>query len=352
MEVIKDLYLLNSAVKKQWESFLQQHGIDNFNNAETKYLNQTVGLFDEHDQLVGTGSIAQNVMKYVAIEVHGEIHAGVRFNKIISALIQRLDQAQISHYFVFTKIKYVSSFKHIGFHCLAQVPQGALLESGFPTIKNYLAQLSQPNSEQQQVAAIVINANPFTKGHRYLIEKAAQENDLVYVIVVQQNASLFTTPQRLYLVRLGVQDLMNVKVIDGGEYTVSFATFPAYFLTSSDAVIDYQTRLDAQLFKNWFVPALQIKRRYLGTEPTSHTTRLYNDNLQAILQPEVEVLVVPRYQLADGQIVSAFQVRHYLVTQNLEQIARLVPATTFDFIKAHWAILQQRIQKGWHGNGN
>ena len=48
--------------------------------------------------------------------------------------------------------------------------------------------------EAPKVAAIVMNANPFTLGHQYLVEKAAAENDLVHLFMVSEDASLFPMP--------------------------------------------------------------------------------------------------------------------------------------------------------------
>ncbi len=89
--------------------------------------------------------------------------------------------------------------------------------------------LKVPNQQYQQIGAVVMNANPFTLGHRYLVEKAAKENDFVYVFVVSANTSLFSADERLQLVREGLSDLDNVVVVAGGDYMVSYATFPAYF---------------------------------------------------------------------------------------------------------------------------
>ena len=60
-----------------------------------------------------------------------------------------------------------------------------------------------------------------------------KKNDLVYVFVVNTDLSLFKTSERFELVKAGTADLKNVIVVDGGDYMVSYATFPAYFLESA-----------------------------------------------------------------------------------------------------------------------
>lgn len=52
-------------------------------------------------------------------------------------------------------------------------------------------------------------------GHRYLIEKAATENDEVVVFVVEEDKSIFPTDVRFELVKKGCEDLKNVIVLKG-----------------------------------------------------------------------------------------------------------------------------------------
>lgn len=45
----------------------------------------------------------------------------------------------------------------------------------------YLNTLEKQKEEAPRMAALVMNANPFTLGHQYLVEKAAAENDLLHL---------------------------------------------------------------------------------------------------------------------------------------------------------------------------
>ena len=38
-----------------------------------------------------------------------------------------------------------------------------------------------------------MNCNPFTKGHKYLIEKASKENDVVHLFILTEDKSEFST---------------------------------------------------------------------------------------------------------------------------------------------------------------
>jgi cytidyltransferase-related domain len=207
---IIDLYLSDAATRKQWQGLLTDLGITNFAASETAHLDHTIGIY-EGDKLVATGSTAGNVIKYVGA-CHKNSEAGAYFNAIISALLNDLAQRQIFHVFVFTKPKYVASFEYVGFHALAQTDSGAILETGDTGVQDYVAALPKiEHQDQAKVAGIVMNANPFTLGHRYLIETAAKENDLVYVFVVNTDASLFTTAERQQLVTAGTADLQRAR---------------------------------------------------------------------------------------------------------------------------------------------
>ncbi|MBA1394105.1 [citrate (pro-3S)-lyase] ligase, partial [Lactobacillus sp. XV13L] len=223
---------------------------------------------------------------------------------------------------------------------------------GSPNVNVFLASVPQvEDQENKKVAAIVMNANPFTLGHRRLVELASRENDLLYVFVVATDASLFKTSERMQLVQAGTADLKNVAVGNGGDYMVSQSTFPAYFLKSPDDLIKTQTEVDARVFKNFIAPALAIKRRYVGTEPFSRTTNFYNQSLVNTLSPAIAVQIVERFG-NDGQVITATRVRQLLKEDNLTAIRPLVPLATMQFIIDNKQKLQERIKEGMNINGN
>lgn len=351
MDKVVDLYLSDPATKQRWINFLEKLDLHNFSEREVAVIDHTLGLIDEDGNLVGTGSVAGNVLKYIAV-CNKDSEPGQRFNKIVTALSQYLFTQQIFHMFVFTKVKYADSFKHLGFSELARTDEAAFLENGSPDVHDYLASLPKvPNQAEKKVAGIVMNANPFTFGHRYLVQKASQENDLVYVFVVATDMSLFNSKERFELVKKGCAEFKNVYVVSGDSYMVSAATFPAYFLKSADTLIENQTTIDARVFKNVIAPGLSIKHRYVGTEPFSHATSIYNDSLKRELEPEINLHLIPRLQKGDTT-VTATKVRQLIKTDDLAAIEDLVPASTAEFIKANKEELQKRIQEGMKIDGN
>ncbi|KRL63678.1 [citrate (pro-3S)-lyase] ligase [Lactobacillus psittaci] len=351
MDKVVDLYLSDPATKKRWINFLEKLDLHNFSEREVDVIDHTLGLIDEEGNLVGTGSVAGNVLKYIAV-CNKDSEPGQRFNKIVTALSQYLFTQQIFHMFVFTKVKYADSFKHLGFNELARTDEAAFLENGSPDVNDYLNGLPKiENQSEKRVAGIVMNANPFTFGHRYLVQKASQENDLVYVFVVATDMSLFNSKERFELVKKGCAEFENVYVVSGDSYMVSAATFPAYFLKSADTLIENQTTIDARVFKNVIAPGLSIKHRYVGTEPFSHATSIYNDSLKRELEPEINLHLIPRLQKGNTT-VTATKVRQLIKTDDLAAIEDLVPASTAEFIKANKEELQKRIREGMKIDGN
>ncbi|WEV50354.1 [citrate (pro-3S)-lyase] ligase [Lactobacillus sp. ESL0731] len=351
MDQIVDLYLNDQTVRTKWEKFLIKLGLHDFSSREVNVIDHTLGIINDEGELVGTGSVAGNVLKYIAVCNQGAT-PGSRFNQMVTALQQYQFNRKIFHNFVFTKTQYSTSFQHLGFTELAHTDVAAFLESGTPDVNDYLATIPQVEGQKaKKVAAIVMNANPFTLGHQRLAQLASQENDLVYIFVVATDASLFKTEERMQLVKSGTADLKNVHVVSGSDYLVSQATFPAYFLKSPDDLIKTQTTIDARVFKNIIAPKLAINRRYLGTEPFSHTTNFYNKSLINELSPQIEVKIVPRFSNND-QVITATRVRQLIKIGDLAAIKLLVPNTTMDFIKSNQKVLQTRIQKGMNINGN
>ncbi|WP_221913634.1 [citrate (pro-3S)-lyase] ligase [Streptococcus halichoeri] len=342
MAKIQDIFLKNPKTKQEWQSFLRERGIENFAKGELAGLTQTIGIY-EADELVATGSLASNVIKYVASSQKDGRGASY-FNSIISRLEQDLIKAGHTHYFVFTKEAYRQSFQHVGFKELAHSDFGAILEKGHPDINDYLHDFPV-GDPQLSNAAIVMNANPFTLGHRYLVEKAAQENDWVYVFVLSEDKSLFTTSERMHLVKAGLSHLKNVIILPTSDYLVSYTTFPAYFIQDDSLITSYQTQLDARLFKRWLVPYFAITRRYLGQEPFSQTTALYNQMLQKELAPEVEVVILERKK-TKHDVISATEVRKKIAAQDLTHLDQLVPPTSYAFIEEHLLELHHKMKEG------
>ena len=141
-------------------------------------------------------------------------------------------------------------------------------------------------SSQERCAALVMNANPFTLGHLYLTERASAENDTVHLFMVSEDASLIPFKVRRRLITEGTSHLDNIIYHDSGPYIISSATFPSYFQKDMDAVIESHAKLDLVIFTK-IAHALGIGRRYVGEEPHSRVTGIYNQIMEKELpKPE------------------------------------------------------------------
>lgn len=291
----------------------------------------TVALYKD-DRMIATGSLAGKVLRNIAIlpEFQGD---GLTA-RVISHLIREQSNRDRFHYFIFTKPDKTKMFEGLGFKEIARAePYAALLESGMESVKNFCRKI---NEQAQSLppgrrAALVVNCNPFTLGHRALIQKAATENKAVVVFVVSEDKSLFPFEVRCQLVKAGLADLSNVLVVPGGDYIVSQATFPGYFTRGEDTVAA-QTRLDAMLFVTQIAPALDIKIRYVGEEPYCPVTNAYNDALQEILpRYGIELQIITRLEV-DGDIISASKVRDMIRQDDWQGISHAVPESTYNFL--------------------
>ncbi len=286
-----------------------------------------VGVF-ENFRLAGVGARDKNILKMLAIEPDHQ--GGGTLGELVSELTRLGYQAGYESFFVFTPPANMASFEALNFVPLIVHPQAALLEFG-GGLTRYL-QSHRHLVRPGQNGAVVVNCNPFTLGHRYLIEEAAAQVDTLYVFVVREDRSAFPFDVRLRLVREGIKDLDNVVVLDSSHYAVSAVTFPAYFLKDAAGAGALQMELDLLLFARHLAPFFNIERRFIGTEPYCRTTRHYSETMKRLLGPlGVETVQIERRQV-DGQVISAFRVRDALRREAYETLRRLVPPSTLDYL--------------------
>jgi len=319
----------NKSEREEIIKFLQTLNLKYENNIE-----YTLALLED-GKIVGTGSISGKVLKCIAVDARkqGEGIAA----KIVSRLVQEQFKKGRTKNFLFTSPDKVNQFTGLGFQLLALAePSYALLEMGIDGINQYLQDLQKYQlieNNQKIISAMVINANPFTLGHQYLVKTASMESDVVYLFVVREDKSLFPFETRFSLIKQGCKEFNNVKVMDGGDYIISNATFPTYFSRESENdIVTGQAALDARIFIRYIVPTLKINRRYLGNEPYCGTTSIYNKVLKEILPSAgVKVKEISRFEI-EGKAVSASSVRELIKKSKFTEIQKLVPSSTYRFL--------------------
>ncbi len=331
-----ELIQLNPSIPRQRrriEQFLDDNGL------RLDDVDYYAALVDETtDEIVAGGGLKGGVIKCVAV---ADGHKGEALaNQIVSHLIAQANADGHQCVKLFTKPQNRQMFESMSFRLLAEAPKAILMETGIGGIKRYSEELGV-KSEERRVKSedtplcgiIIMNCNPFTLGHRYLIEQAAQQVDTLYIIVVREDCSMFGYDERKAMIVRGVAHINNVVVCDGSEYSISATTFPTYFLKCLSDASDTQMTLDIDLYRRHIAPALGATVRFVGTEPDDPLTRRYNELMKSMLP---DVREVARLQQS-GVAVSASRVRKAIVENHLAQAARLVPPTTVPYIVAHLA---------------
>lgn len=289
-------------------------------------------LLWEGEKLVATASREGNVLKYIAVA--SEYQGMDLTARILTALRQDAFNKGINHLFLYTKPHNEAMFAPLFFYPVVQTEDVLLMENVCDGVEKFLESWNV-SRRQGTIGCAVMHCDPFTLGHRYLIETAAKECDWLYVLVLSEEKGTFTAGDRLQLVRSGTADISNVTVLPSGPYLISSATFPNYFLKDRDRQEEAHCKLDIQFFIRYYAPYLGITRRYVGSEPLSALTAQYNKMLKEYLpQQGIGVYEIPRLE-QNGIPVSASAVRAYLNAGQKEQVRQLVPETTMLFLEQH-----------------
>ncbi len=312
-----------------WKALLLQTGLT------PDHERDVTCLVWEESELVATGSRRENLLKHIAVS---PLHQGQDLTAtVLTALKQDAFSQGFTHLFLYTKPQNKFLFSSLFFYPVAQTGRVLLMEDRRNGMGDFLASLPQP-VPGHIIGSVVMNCNPFTKGHRYLIETAARECDHLYVFILSEDKSQFSAKDRLAMAREGTKDISNVTVIPTGPYLISSATFPTYFLKDRDKAPQVQCELDIEIFLKHYVPRFGITRRYVGTEPLSPLTNAYNEALRAALPGGgVELRELPRLE-AEGEPISASRLRKALEEGDMETVRRLAPETTYHYIIHHGLI--------------
>lgn len=367
--------------------FLRKQNL-NLDNVE-----YTVAWLDR-EKIIATGSLDGNVLKCIAVDEEYK-NRGMSA-KIVTVLEREAFARGRPHLFIYTKPENKAIFSSLGFYSIAEVPDKiVLLENRPDGIRKYLQEITRDNQEsipgtkenaaypaivlkndrlnhrlnqksqreivffeghkddkpenkdKKKIAAIVMNCNPFTLGHQYLIEYAASRCQILHIFVLWEEKSSFPAEIRYRLVREGVRHLRNVVLHKGKDYLISAATFPSYFLKGFAEAAETQARLDLEIFTQYIAPALGIMMRFVGEEPYCQVTAAYNSVMREVLPDRgIDVQVVTR-MLRNGQPVSASRVRELIRAGKLSATEELVPDTTYQFLTSPEAEgIIKRVQAG------
>ncbi len=312
--------------KEKWAAFLKKMAL-----ASDEAVESTCLVWEDGD-IIATGSRQENILKCIAVD---PMHQGEDLTAtVLTALRQDAFNAGHKHLFLYTKPMNQFMFSSLFFYPIAKTADVLLMEDRPGGVKNFVDSLPAP-VKAGKIGAAVMNCNPFTRGHRYLIESAAKECDHLYVFVLSEDKSQFSAQDRMHLVKAGTADLHNVTVLPTGPYLISSATFPTYFLKEREKAQTIQCLLDIAVFAKYYAPHFGITHRFVGTEPLSQMTNQYNQALLAHL-PEAGITVceIPRLETGDTPI-SASYVRSLLGKGESQLLKTLVPESTYNYLEEH-----------------
>jgi len=288
---------------------------------DTEY---TAYVLDGGD-MVATVSYSGNTIMQLAVskKMQGENVAST----LITHIIAKMRERGIYSYKVFTKPENIAIFESLGFNLLVEDENFAALEGGASDIKSVISGMKTKITMElggfsDDTAAIVVNGNPFTLGHLALCEYALSKHKHLILFVLEEEGSYFSFKERYSLAFIATRPYADrISVVPSSDYIVSRSTFPDYFLHTSDAATRAYARYDALIFEKYFMPELNIKKRYLGSEITDYM-QIYNESVKEVLGDRAEV--VERFKDC-GKEISAKEVRALIEEGRLSQALSLVP---------------------------
>ena len=289
----------------------------------------------ENYNMLAGGGFKDDIIKCIAVD--DSLRGTGMSQQLISHLMSQMNAEGHNNVKVFTKPGNIDIFESMGFKTLGESSKAILLENGLEGLSSYVNYLHSLKRDGNN-GFIVMNANPFTLGHQYLVEQAAAQVDNLYVIVVAEDKSLFSSEERQAMVEAGCAHLNNVTVCRGSSYIISAATFPSYFIKQASDAALAQIELDLDVTARHIAPALGATVRFVGSEPSDELTRAYNQAMhQQLPQRGIKIVELPRLE-KEGSHISASAVRLLLENGNLLEAMGLVPSTTLPYLVARLAV--------------
>lgn len=310
---------LQGMLHKEYIQLLELCGLRDEGDADV------IALMTEDGRVTACGALAGHTIKQLAVDP--EFEGLGLMASVLSALISEAMTRGVHRLFLCTKPGNLRMFGSMGFHTVAETAEAVLLENRRGGIDSFLESIPK---YEGVCGAVVCNCDPFTLGHRHLIEYAADHCDNLYVFAVSEKGSMFSPEERLDMIRKGTADIANCHVFDSDMYLISRATFPAYFVRDESRADLVKSDLDLELFCGKIAPALGISVRFAGEEPFSPVTRAYNERMKELL-PERGIRFVEIPRLSE---ISAGKVRALIRDGEAEKTKELVPESTYEVIQS------------------
>lgn len=185
--------------------------------------------------------------------------------------------------------------------------------------------------EGEKVGGIAFHGNPFTLGHRCLIEYASKHVDRLFAILTEDEAGLLTFAERYAMALEGTKDLPNVTIVPGGPFSGSRHDFPVYFVKTDPESMCRRSVLHLEIFAKVIAKRLGISCRFIGDERHNEQMSAFNELIKEIMpRYGIDVIEIPRAQ-AEGRSISASLSRRAAFDGDRETLRANLPETTLRF---------------------
>ena len=343
---IQELPLSSPFFRQRVEHFLGENGL------RMEELDVYCVIENEAGRILAGAGIRKDIIKCIAVAQEARSEGLVA--PLVSYLISLAASRGIPELKLYTKPENKAIFESLGFHVLASAPQAILMENG-RGLERYCDYLRSQKGKGR-CGVVVMNANPFTLGHLYLLQQAAAQVDTLFVIPVREEGQRFSYSERISMIRKAEENYFlcgspknqfssaeantsssknqfssagKIVILEGSEYQISAATFPTYFLKDLSEAAETHIRLDLDLFQRHIAPALKAEVRFVGTEPDDVLTNHYNTIMKELLPHVVEI---PRLKS-----ISASAVRAALDRGCFREASALCPESTWPYLLADLA---------------
>ena len=185
--------------------------------------------------------------------------------------------------------------------------------------------------EGERIGTVGMHGNPFTLGHRYLIETASKQVDKLFVLLIEDELGIFSYAERFAMAVEGTRDLPNVRIVSGGPFQATRNVFREYFVKVQPTDMRESATADALIYTEIIGPRLGISCRFFGDERHNPKMQFFNDLMLDLLPKYgIDAIEIPRAK-THGQSISASAARKAAAEGDRETLLQHIPETTVKY---------------------
>ncbi len=216
-----------------------------------------------------------------------------------------------------------------------------LIGDGIKGLEEWEKSLAAAIEGKNVDACIVMNANPLTVGHRYLVELASRRSSGLLVLVIQgspesggkgnhENTGIkFPFQVRLEMARTCLSEIPGVVVLPSGPYIISRDDYPKHFLSDEMGPASAHAVLDSMVFCH-VLNSLGIDKAFAGDEPRDELSEIHLNALRIECRDRgIALKVAERKRLGERYISSALA-RQAMADKDMEMLRAIVPKSVID----------------------